>query len=110
MHHRPSHSTRSQKAPPRRGAPSLVKISRHESKGSLLGGDHFNAAYPAPNVGFRERQGYEAVPPRGKGPSKMYWPNTPWTWTFLGIVVVQAIIIIALESYASTRTLLSATN
>ena len=40
------------------------------------------------------------MPPRGKpNKSKMYWPNTPWTWTFFGIVVVQAIIIMALEAY-----------
>ena len=30
---------------------------------------------------------------------KMYIPNTPWTWAFMGVALAQAVIGVALESY-----------
>ena len=79
---------------------AVAKIQRHESKASLLGGQPFDHSYQPFSGGFREREGY-APGPTGRGlnpPSKMYKPNTVWTWAFLLVVFVQAIIVLAFEA------------
>lgn len=70
-------------------------------------GAPFDGSYSGNNLrpGFRERQGYESVstPPitaRAQSVSFMYKPDSKWTWSFLGIALVQAVIIMALEAYA----------
>lgn len=47
--------------------------------------------------GFRAREGYQNVSPNDP-PSRMYVPNSRWTWTFVVVSTVQAILTLALES------------
>jgi len=63
----------------------------------LLGGA-YDPSYRASSGPFLERQGYRQV----HGPesvSRMYLPNSKWTWLFVVTSVVQAAIILGLESY-----------
>lgn len=39
----------------------------------------------------------------------MYKPNTLWTWAFLGVAIVQAIVVLILESYVFARFQMSLT-
>jgi len=75
---------------------------RHESRKSLLAGDLGYQPY-APG-GYHDREGL-APPVVGAGPRqrKMYMPKTTWTWSFLIVAVVQAAIVLALESYVFAR-------
>lgn len=49
--------------------------------------------------GYHHREGLTPAA-GGLGPPgyKMYKPNTTWTWSFLIIVLVQAAIVLAIES------------
>jgi hypothetical protein len=77
---------------------ATAKIQRHESKASLLGGQPFDSTYKGYSGGFREREGYAPGSKSNSRPSKMYRPNSLWTWSFVIITVVQAAVVLALES------------
>ncbi|KAK0128163.1 hypothetical protein ONS95_000144 [Cadophora gregata] len=71
---------------------------RHESRSSLIRGDSQDPfAYVG---GYHSREGLtppaESAVPRSR---KMYRPNTTWTWAFLITTIVQAVIVLAIESY-----------
>lgn len=105
---------------------ATITRSKHRSHASLSGGDpsyqplsgasSFSSQRPpiynpdasttpayAPG-GYHDRQ---RLPNRdfvtssigGKRRRKMYIPNTRWTWTFMGVVLVQSIASLALEIY-----------
>ncbi|KAG0651693.1 Golgi apparatus membrane, partial [Hyphodiscus hymeniophilus] len=75
---------------------------RHESRKSLLESD------PAYLGGYHNREGL-APPVAGAGSRRsiMYRPKTLWTWAFLLTTTVQAMIVLALESYIFAKFQLS---
>ncbi|KAJ5788656.1 hypothetical protein N7457_003646, partial [Penicillium paradoxum] len=75
----------------------LGKIPSHGSRASLLGGS-FDPAFRRGPGGFRAREGYSNVAPPGHT-SRMYLPNTHWTWSFAIITLVQTIVTLGLECY-----------
>ena len=46
---------------------------------------------------------------RQRSSFRMYKPNTPWTWAFIGVAIVQAIVVLILESYVFARFQMSLT-
>ncbi|KAH7319499.1 hypothetical protein BKA65DRAFT_103310 [Rhexocercosporidium sp. MPI-PUGE-AT-0058] len=71
---------------------------RHESRSSLIRADSQDPfAYTG---GYHSREGL-TPPVEGVGPRrrKMYRPNSTWTWAFLISTIVQAVIVLAIESY-----------
>lgn len=74
------------------------KIHSHGSRASLLGGS-FDPSFRHP-AGFRAREGYTNVAPAA-APSRVYWPNTQWTWSFAIITFVQTLVTLGLEWYVA---------
>lgn len=96
-------------------ADNSAKISHHEARTSLLGGQPLDRNYLPPNYayppysspaidaqpgGYHERQGFPTqLPPPVRRSRRMYIPNTKWTWSYLIAACLQAIIALALEAY-----------
>lgn len=81
---------------------SIAKIHGHEARASLLGGQLADSTFEYQSYagGYRERQGLGPYP-AGGGKAlnpKMYKPNSVWTWAFVGVTCIQAVIVLALES------------
>lgn len=120
---RPPHNpSSSPSGPPTSGHPPTAKIatkSGHKQRTSLLGGATSNPSYqplrdhassfgsarafapshePYVPGGYHDRQGLGPNVKGGKN-SKMFLPNTLWTWSFFGIALLQAIISLGLEAY-----------
>lgn len=75
-----------------------AKIRHHEGRASLLGGQPSNWVYQ-PYSGGKERAEYPGGISGGKNAKvAMYKPDSPSTWAFLGITLVQAAIILSCES------------
>lgn len=96
-------------------AASTAKITHHEARTSLLGGQPLSRNYPPyanttyqipPNLdtqpgGYHHREGFPTtLPPPVRRPPRMYMPNTRWTWAFMLTAIAQVCIALALESYA----------
>ena len=66
---------------------------KHESRKSLLDPE-------LPPGGYHHREGLAPVAGTGKieGSSKMYIPNTLWTWSFMLTTLAQAIVVLAIEA------------
>ncbi|KAJ5543489.1 hypothetical protein N7535_005913, partial [Penicillium sp. DV-2018c] len=75
----------------------LGKIPSHGSRASLLGGS-FDPAFRRRTGGFRAREGYSNVAPAAHT-SRMYVPNTHWTWSFAIVTLVQTVVTLGLECY-----------
>lgn len=99
---------------PHTAADPFAKITHHEARTSLLGGQPLDGDYSpynnqyaarqptftAPPGGYHEREGFPTtLPPPVRRAPRMYIPNTKWTWTFTVIAVVQAVVALSLESY-----------
>jgi hypothetical protein len=119
--HVPHHASPSSKtlfnipvSQPQSAADPFAKITHHEARTSLLGGQPLDGDYApysnqyaprqptftAPPGGYHEREGFPtALPPPVRRAPRMYIPNTKWTWSFTAIAVVQAIVALSLESY-----------
>ncbi len=98
-------------------AAPFAKITHHEARTSLLGGqplDSDYAPYPHANAnarqptftaqagGYHEREGFPTtLPPPVRRPPRMYIPNTKWTWAFMAIAILQAVVALTLESYVA---------
>jgi hypothetical protein len=85
-----------------------AKISHHEARASLLGGQpldrNFNNTAYQPQVpqpgGYHDREGFPTtLPPTVRRAPRMYIPNSRWTWAFMLTAIAQAVIALALESY-----------
>ncbi|KIW08578.1 uncharacterized protein PV09_00542 [Verruconis gallopava] len=62
------------------------------------------ATHNAPAGGYLDRQGLaSAGTSAGLKPSKMYIPNTFWTWTFMLVALIQAILSLSLEAYVFAK-------
>ena len=68
---------------------------KHEARHSLLGGQ---TAYQPITGGYHQREGYpvneQTVDKTDMG---MWRPTSTWSWTFVGIALVQAAAVLALE-------------
>lgn len=84
---------------------SVAKIHGHEARASLLGGQLSDSTYEYQPYagGYHARDGLGTYPAGGGQAitSKMYLPNSLWTWSFVGVTCVQAAIVLAFESYVS---------
>lgn len=96
-------------------ADPLAKIIHHEARTSLLGGQPLDSDYApytgntnsarqptftAPSGGYHEREGFPTtLPPPVRRAPRMYIPNTKWTWAFMLIAIVQAVVALTLEAY-----------
>lgn len=99
-------------------AATIAKITHHEARHSLLGGQPLDRGYaPYPNTtyqptyppqpsfdtqpgGYHHREGFPTtLPPVVRRPPRMYVPNTRWTWAFMLTAICQVGIALALESY-----------
>jgi len=99
-------------------AATIAKISPHEARTSLLGGQpltrnypqYANTAYQSPYPvnpavdtqpgGYHHREGFPTtLPPPVRRPPRMYVPNTRWTWAFMLTAIIQVTVGLALESY-----------
>lgn len=77
--------------------PSAVKIQGHEARASLLGGQPSDRAYVG---GYYQREGFAThTAGGGQTRSKMYRPNSVWTWAFVAVTCVQAAIVLGFEAY-----------
>jgi hypothetical protein len=99
----------------RLAADHFVKISPHEARASLLGGQpldtNFQAQYDQPYAAptqadnyrdrDRDRQAFPAQLPQRRVP-RMYFPTTRWTWAFTLTSLAQAIVAVALEACVSS--------
>jgi hypothetical protein len=103
-----------------RGCPS-AKISHHEARASLLGGQPLDSNFPpyantayqsqlppsqapysVPPGGYHDREGFPTTLPNPvRRAPRMYIPNSRWTWAFMLTAIAQAIIALALESYVT---------
>lgn len=105
---------------PLHAADPFAKIIHHEARTSLLGGQpldgnyapYTNTSYPpahqptftVPPGGYHEREGFPTtLPPPVRRAPRMYVPNTKWTWSFMIIAILQAVVALCLESYAALR-------
>ena len=101
---------------PPSAADPFAKIPRHEARTSLLGGqpldgdftpytNNYPARQPtftAPPGGYHQREGFPTtLPPPVRRPPRMYVPNTKWTWAFMLIAILQAVVALTLESYVA---------
>lgn len=106
---------------PLHAADPFAKITHHEARTSLLGGQPLDSdyapyannntapssypsarqpTYAVPPGGYHEREGFPTtLPPPVRRAPRMYIPNSKWTWAFMAIAIVQAIVALALESY-----------
>lgn len=98
---------------PLTAADPFAKITHHEARTSLLGGQPLDGDYSpynnnyahqptftAPPGGYHEREGFPTtLPPPVRRAPRMYVPNTKWTWAFMIIAIVQAVVALTLESY-----------
>lgn len=76
-----------------------VKTYGHEAKASLLGGQPPDHSYQPYAGGYHHRQGIVSGPAGGGQLTKrMYKPNSPWTWAFVGVSFVQAAIVLGFEA------------
>jgi hypothetical protein len=97
----------------RLAADHFVKISPHEARASLLGGQpldtnpqaQYYQPYAAPTQADdyrdRDRQAFPAQLPQRRVP-RMYFPTTRWTWAFTLTSLAQAIVAVALEACVSS--------
>jgi hypothetical protein len=69
----------------------------HEARSSLLGGQP-DPSYQPISGGYHQREGYPVHEPLRSKSSGMYLPNSLWSWAFVGIAIVQAAAVLALES------------
>ena len=67
----------------------------HEARNSLLGGQADPSYQPI--GGYHQREGYPVNEPLRSKSSGMYRPNSPWSWAFVSIAIVQAIAVLTLE-------------
>jgi hypothetical protein len=103
---------------PQTAADPFAKITHHEARTSLLGGQPLDGDYSpynnqyaarqppftAPPGGYHAREGFPTtLPPPVRRAPRMYIPNTKWTWSFTVIAVVQAVVALSLESYVFGR-------
>jgi hypothetical protein len=103
---------------PPHAAATIAKISHHEARTSLLGGQPRDGTYPPyantsykppyppqPSFdtqpgGYHHREGFPTtLPPPVRRAPRMYIPNTRWTWAFMLTAIFQIIIALCLESY-----------
>jgi len=75
---------------------------RQDSRNSLLAEDVGYQPYTGPG-GYHHREGLTTAAVAGPRRTKMYLPNTTWTWAFMITTSVQALISIALESYVFAK-------
>jgi hypothetical protein len=69
---------------------------QYEARKSLLSGDTVNQPYVG---GYHHREGLGPAPGGlGSRGYKMYRPSTTWTWAFFITVLIQAAIVLAMES------------
>lgn len=84
------------------GSTLIAKIHGHEARASLLGGQLSDSTYEyQPYAGgnhTRDRLGPYSAGGGQAITSKMYKPNSIWTWAFVAIACVQAAIVLAFES------------
>lgn len=74
------------------------KIPSVGSRASFFGGGSFDPSFRPDPRGFRAREGYANIAPP-KAPSRMYIPNTTWTWAFTIVTLVQTLVTLGLEWY-----------
>ena len=82
-------------------------MSRHEARASLLNGQDKavnNLSYYT-GGGYHEREGYAVATEDPHESSKWLFAPSKWQWTFLGTVVVQAIVGLALEGFVQPKNL-----
>ncbi|KAI4093527.1 MAG: hypothetical protein LQ339_007665 [Xanthoria mediterranea] len=85
-------------------ASGTVKTSSHEAKASLLGGRPLNRSYQPSVGGYHQRQGLDpGTAGGGQLTQRMYKPNSPWTWAFVAVSVVQAAIVLGFEAFAFAK-------
>jgi hypothetical protein len=77
----------------------FAKIDSRESV-SLMGPAGFDPTYHPEEGRYRPRETFPKVnAPPPPATSKMYIPNTQWTWAFAIITLVQTVVTLALECY-----------
>lgn len=65
---------------------------------NYFGDRQLDTDYNPHQGGYHERQGYQGASPTDSSrPTKLYVPNSKWTWAFLAITTSQAVIGLALE-------------
>jgi hypothetical protein len=61
-------------------------------------------AFPNPPAGYHEREGHVNRTPSLRRSTKMYLPNSLWTWVFTLITLIQGVAVVGLEAYVGRRT------
>jgi hypothetical protein len=106
------------------GRPGIVKIQSHggyhimstpsnktdklvESRRSLLGGESLDRNYTPYKGGYHDRQGLTTTATAAPRKSMVYIPNSLWTWSFLGVSLIQAGIALGLEGYVAKMQLVN---
>ena len=84
---------------PTRGAFFVVKIRHHESKTSLFGGQSLDRSYTPLASDYTQREGYgSGKVVNSQGRTKMYRPNSTWSWSFVIVSLLQAAIVLGFEA------------
>jgi hypothetical protein len=80
------------------GPLSNAKLPAYEARKSLLRGESLESANQVYAGGYHDREGYySSAPGKRLEGSKMYRPNSLWTWSFVIITIVQAAIVLSFE-------------